>query len=157
MKRLVVSGMVALGLILSFNANAQTAQEEVDMIQAAYGMDKKEMIAEFLMLSPDNPFWVTYDSYETERKELGKQRIALISNYASNYANLSDEEVDTYMKDVMSLKKSTDKLIDTYYKKVKKESGSKTAAQFYEIEYYILNELRLTILDNIPFFGELDD
>lgn len=151
--------MLAAGLLFGFGftAQAQSAQEEVDMIQATYGMDKKDMITEFLMLSPDNPFWVTYDSYETERKELGKQRIALISNYASNYIDLSDEEVDVYMKDIMSLKKSTDKLIDTYYKKVKKESGSKVAAQFYEFEYYLLNSIRVEILDNIPYFGELDD
>jgi hypothetical protein len=40
---------------------------------------------------------------------------------------------------------------------VKKASGSKVAAQFYEIENYIISTIRLELLDNIPFFGELDN
>ena len=150
--------MLALGLLLgSMNdTNAQSAQEEVDLLQAAIGMDKKEMVAEFLQLESSNPFWAIYDSYETERKELGKKRIALLSNYANNFLNLSDDEVDIYMKDIMKLKKSNDKLIDSYYSKVKKASGSKVAGQFYEIENYILAVLRVEILENIPFFGEFD-
>ena len=71
--------------------------------------------------------------------------------------NLTDAEIDAYMKEVKSLKASNDKLIDTYYGKVKKASGSKVAAQFYEIENYIISTIRLEVLDNIPFFAELDN
>ena len=158
MKKLGLYLMFALGLVLGSNnyVNAQSAQEEVDLIQAAFGMDKKVMITEFLQITPDNPFWGVYDSYEAERKELGKERIALLSNYANNYMNLSDADVDIYMKDIMKLKKSNDKLIDSYYEKVKKVSGSMVAAQFYEFENYILAVLRVDILESIPFFGEFD-
>ena len=98
--------MVAAGFFfgLSFTANAQSNKEEVDLMQAVFGMDKKEMIAGFLQLDEANPFWAIYDEYETERKELGKQRIDLIMKYAENYANLSDAEIEAYMKEMMPLK-----------------------------------------------------
>jgi len=151
--------MLAAGLLFGFGftAQAQSSQEEMDMMQAAFGMQKKDMISGFLQLPPENPFWAIYDQYETERKDLGKQRITFIMKYSENYANLSDAEIDAYMKDMMKLKTSTDKLIDTYYAKVKKASGSKVAAQSYEFENYILSGIRIEIMNNIPFFGELDN
>jgi hypothetical protein len=154
LKFVVITGFL---ISLNFNAQAQSSKEEIDLMQAAFGMQKKDMISGFLQIPADNAFWAIYDQYETERKELGKKRIELILKYSENYANLSDVDIDAYMKDMMSLKKSHDKLIDTYYAKVKKASGSKIAAQFYEFENYILSAIRLEIMNNIPFFGELDN
>lgn len=159
MKKLGLTLMVAAGFFfgLSFTASAQSNNEEVDLMQAVFGMDKKEMVAEFLQLDEASPFWGVYDEYETGRKELGQQRIDWIMKYAENYANLSDEDIEAYMKEMMTIKNKTDKLIDTYYGKVKKVSGVKVAAQFYEFENYILCAIRLEIMSSIPFFGELDD
>ena len=97
-----------------------------------------------------------YDEYEVQRKLLGQKRLQLLVNYANNYGVMGDEETDQLMKVVMTQKKSLDKLIDKYYKKIKKSSGSKAAAQFYQLENYILSAIRLEILDNIPFFDEFD-
>ena len=69
---------------------------------------------------------------------------------------MTDEKAEELMKQIMKQKKSLDKLIDKYYKKTKKTSGVKDAAQFYQIENYILSAIRLQILDSIPFIGELD-
>jgi hypothetical protein len=149
--------LIIAAILMAGFANAQSNKEEVDILQAAVGMDKKDMVTGFLQLAPENPFWKVYDEYEAKRKELGKKRIDLLSRYAENYMNLTDAEIDAYMKEVKSLKASSDKLIDTYYGKVKKASGSKVAAQFYEIENYIISTIRLEVLDNIPFFGELDN
>ena len=43
-----------------------------------------------------------------------------------------------------------------YYGKIKKGAGVKSASQFYELEGYFLSLVRCTILENIPFIGELD-
>ena len=151
-------GIIALCLILIFSTalSAQSNKEEVDLYQSMFGMQKKEMIASFVELDSNSPFWVDYDAYELERKALGQKRLALLSDYAENYLSLSDEKTDDLIKQMQVQKKSLDKLIDKYYKKVKKTSGSKVAAQFYQIENYILTAVRSEILDGIPFFGELD-
>jgi hypothetical protein len=60
------------------------------------------------------------------------------------------------MQDMMALGLANDKLQKTYYGKMKKSSGVKAAAQFLQIEAYLLSAVRATIMENIPFIGELD-
>ena len=136
--------------------SAQTNTEVVDFYQSIFGMEKKEVVAGFLQLESDNAFWPIYDAYENERKALGKKKIALLNDYADNYLTLTDEKTDELVKQTMTQKKQLDKLINTYYKKVKNVSGSKVAAQFYQFENYILGAIRLEVMESIPFIGEFD-
>ena len=137
---------------------AQSNKEDVDFIQSIYGKEKKEIVAGFIKLegAQKDAFWKLYDEYETQRKELGKQRIALLERYANSYMTLGDAETDKLMQDMISLGMANDKLQKTYYNKMKKASGVKAAAQFLQIEAYLLSAVRATIMENIPFIGELD-
>lgn len=136
--------------------NAQSNKEETEFMQSIFGMEKKAIVAEFLKIENTNPFWVLYDEYETKRKELGKKRIEVLSDYVENYDNLSDVKYDEVVANMISLRKSNDKLIDTYYKKIKKASGSKIAGQFFQLENYFLSEIRSAVMQEIPYIGEFD-
>ncbi|MGB5388342.1 MAG: hypothetical protein WBN20_16290 [Eudoraea sp.] len=150
--------VLALGFLIAVGniSFAQSLQEEVEMFQAVFGMEKKDMTMAFMDNEGDTAFWMLYDEYEVQRKLLGQKRLQILVNYANNYGVIGDEQTDELMKVVMTQKKSLDKLIDKYYKKIKKSSGSKVAAQFYQLENYILSAIRLEILDSIPFFDEFD-
>lgn len=150
--------LFAIGILFTGTLFAQSNKEDVDMIQAIFGKEKKTMVASFVQVdaSKADAFWALYDEYETNRKELGKKRIALLEKYANNYATLDDATTDQIIKENQSLQQETDKLIITYYGKIKKVAGSKPAAQFYQLEGYLLSVIRATILENIPFIGELD-
>lgn len=150
---------ILITLISTFSlvSKAQSDKEVVDLYQAAFGMEKKELVSQFLKLEVSDPFWAVYDQYETERKALGQKRIDLMVKYIDNFGTMTDADIDAIMKEMMTLKSSNDKLIDTYYGKVKKVSGSKVSAQFYEIENFILSAIRLEIMSSIPFIGELED
>ena len=145
-------------LFFSVSGFAQSAKEEVDMIQSLYGMEKKEIVADFIKLEGEQKtaFWKLYDAYEVQRKELGKERIGLLEMYAENYGKLDDAKTDEIIKKMNSLTVKNDKLIATYYGKMKKPVGVKAAAQFTQIEYYLLSTIRAEILEEIPFIGELD-
>ncbi|PTX42851.1 hypothetical protein C8P64_1373 [Christiangramia gaetbulicola] len=143
--------LLALVLLFSLNGFAQLSADEVEYIQSIFGMEKRAAIEE--MLDPDenaDSFWKLYDQYELERKDLGKNRIDLLEKYAENYESMSNEDVDNLIKESMDLSMKTDKLINKYYKKIKNEVGSVPAAQFYQIEHYLLSEIRAAIL------GEMD-
>ena len=60
-------------------AQAQSNKEEIDLMQAAFGREKKAVVADFVKVSATqkDAFWKFYDEYETQRKELGRQRIDL--------------------------------------------------------------------------------
>jgi len=145
-------------LFLSVTGFAQSAQEEVDLIQSLYGMQKKEIVADFIKLegTQKDAFWKLYDAYEVERKDLGMKRISLLEKYAENYGKLDDATTDEIVKEMNSLTQKNDKLIATYYGKMKKPAGVKAAAQFTQIEFYLLSTIRAKILEEIPFIGELD-
>ena len=132
---------------------AQSNKEEVDMIQAAFGMDKKAAVAEFVKpsASQKDAFWKLYDEYETQRKELGKQRIVLLNEYAEKYATMTSDQADAWSKKVMELQKKTDNLITTYYGKIKGISDGIVATQFYQFESYVLSVIRASVLEAIPF------
>ena len=156
MKKAII--ILALALMAGTTINAQSDEEDIDMIQAIFGMEKKEMYTEFITAKgpvADN-FWVLYDEYETKRKALGKNRIKLLQQYAENYDTHTKEQLDGMMDDLIKQKSSLDKLINQYYKKIRSSAGSKAAAQFLQMESYILAATRVTIMENIPFIGELE-
>jgi hypothetical protein len=150
--------LVIAALFVSAAGFAQSNKEDVDLIQSIFGKEKKAIVAEFIKLegAQKDAFWKLYDEYETERKTFGKQRISLLERYANSYMTLDDATTDQLMKEMLALGAKNDKLINTYYGKIKKASGVKAAAQFVQLESYLLSAVRATILENIPFIGELD-
>ena len=150
--------LLLAALLISSVSFAQSNTEDVDLIQSIYGMEKKAIVADFISLdgAQGDAFWDLYDDYEMERKAFGKERIALLEKYAYNYGTMDDETTDSIINEMNKLGAKTDKLISKYYKKMKKPAGVKAAAQFVQIEAYLLSVTRASILENIPFIGELD-
>ena len=132
--------------------NAQSNKEEIDLMQSAFGMEKKAMVAEFVKVdaAQKDAFWTIYDEYETARKDLAKRRIELLNQYVDNYDKLTNEFADSWTKEVIALGKKTDALLVTYYNKIKKVTSPVVALQFWQVENYILTGIRLMILEGIP-------
>lgn len=151
--------VVFAALLFVSVSRAQSNSEDIDIIQGLYGKDKKELVASFIQLegAQKTEFWKLYDEYETARKKLGKQRIALLEKYANDYQTNDSKKIDSLVKSMFALQTQTDKLIETYYNKIKVKSGTVAAAQFTQVEQYLLSAIRLKLLDEIPFFGQLDD
>jgi hypothetical protein len=148
---------IAIILIASVTMSfAQVQQEEIDYYQSIFGMEKKIVVANFLEVEEGNAFWAIYDEYEVERKKLGQKRLSLIIDYAEHYDDLTDDKTDALVKESMSLRKADQGLINKYYKKVKKISGSKIAAQFYQIENYFITAIRSELYTDVPLVGELE-
>lgn len=145
----------AIVMFITMGAFAQT-DSEVDLIQAAFGIEKMEIVNSFVKPSEEQKaaFLEVYNEYEVKRKALGKTRIELLNQYASQWETLTNEQSDEWIKKVMALSLKQDKLIKTYYNKVKKVTNAKVATQFYQIEAYILTTIRYSILESIPFVKE---
>jgi len=155
MKKLIVFG---LAFVFTSSLYGQTPGDEMQMFQTMFGMPKKEIVAEFVKIDgPKNEvFWKLYDDYENNRKQLGQKRFVALNNYVKNYSKLSATETDEIMEDVILLTTSQDKLIARYYNRIKKEISINTAAQFYQIEWYLQSQVRTNILESIPMISELE-
>ncbi len=154
MKKLLIAALV----FISTAGFSQSNKEDIEYIQSIYGKEKKAIVADFIVLegAQKDAFWKLYDEYETKRKELGQQRVAFLERYAAEYGTMDDATTDKLMKEMTSLGAKTDKLITTYYGKMKKPAGVKAAAQFVQLEAYLLSVIRASIMESIPFIGELD-
>ena len=149
--------LATIAFLVGTAGYSQSATEEIDYYQSIFGMGKKEVVAELIEIEADKieTFWMTYDEYETSRKELGKKRIGLLSTYANKYGKLNEDELKKLMMESMNLSAETEKLIKTYYKKMEKEVGPISAAQFYQVETYLLSEIRVAIWGNIPMVEKI--
>jgi len=137
--------LVIAALLVSAAGFAQSNKEDVDFIQSIFGKEKKVIVADFIQLEGAQ-----------KRKQYGQQRISLLERYANSYMTLDDATTDKLVNEMMTLSVNNDKLIKTYYAKIKKASGIKSAAQFVQIESYFLSVIRASILENIPMIGELN-
>jgi hypothetical protein len=155
MKKLLVLG---LATVLGSSVYGQTASDEMQMFQTMFGLDKKEIVSEFVKIdgSKKDSFWKLYDEYEGNRKQLGQKRFVALNNYVKNYTRLSATETDQIIKDIILLSTSQDKLIAQYYDRMKKEVSISSAAQFYQIEWYLQSQVRTNILESIPMINELE-
>ena len=137
---------------------AQSTKEQVEFFQSIFGMEKKALVTEFVSLEGEaaTAFWALYDEYEAARKANGQKRIALIDKYANSYVDLDEVTTDEMVAESMKIHAAQDKLVKSYYKKIKKVSGSKAAAQFYQLELFIKDATGVALMEQIPFIGEFD-
>ena len=145
-------------ILVSFQALAQQPQEELGMIRSLFGSDKDFIVMEFVKVEGENKtkFEKIYAEFEQTRKDLGQKKYNALNNYVKSYNALSEADLDQIMKEIIDLNASHDKLIAAYYKKIKKTCGVGVAAQFYQIEWYLLSQIRTSILENIPTINKLD-
>ena len=145
--------LLLVAMTIAFVTYSQSNKEEVDLVQAAFGMEKKAVVASFVQPTDlqKDAFWQQYDAYEAERKEFGKKRIQLLEQYSKQYNSMTEEQADVWTNEVIKLQTATDKLIATYYNKIKKVTSPIVATQFYQIENYILTGIRMEILEGVPF------
>ena len=139
-------------LITSASFAQDYSVEEVEIVQNLFGLEKKAIIEGNIDLKgvDTEAFWALYEEYEVTRKKLGKEKIDLLHQY-STIATITNEEVEMLMKKAIPLRNSEDALIEKYYKKIKNATNAIVAAQFYQIERYISDGIRFTILNNMCF------
>lgn len=120
-------------------------------------MEKKLMVENFMQLNDADAqkFWPIYNNYETERGDLTSRRIKVLKQYADQYSTLTDEQADVLMKDVFSIRKKDLALKQKYFNQIKKNMSAKTATSFYQLEEYIQTAIRYSLLEQIPFVGEM--
>jgi hypothetical protein len=147
----------ALALISFSTTFAQDSIDELTLTKALFGKENKEIVSEFVKIEPgkEKVFWTLFDEFESKRSNGGQKKFVLLNNYVKNYMTLSEAQTDEIIQEIILLTKTQEKLISDYFAKIKKNCGVYTAAQFYQIEWYLTSEVRTNILESIPVIKEL--
>jgi hypothetical protein len=98
----------------------------------------------------DAAFWPIYREYDLEMAKLGDERVALIAEYAKNYANVTDELADRLASKALELESRRQELKGQVYQKVKKALSPLTAARFLQVEHQLLLLIDLQIASALP-------
>ncbi len=152
-KNILSSLLVAL--VCCATVFSQEYQSDIEIIQEAFGLEKKVAVSNFMQLDEDaEQFWTLYDEYEYKRKNLGKQRVDLINDYISKFSTITDEQIKGMVKKTSKLKREFNKLQNSYFKIMSKEVGVKKATQFLQMENYFNAIIQAEIYSRIPFIGE---
>jgi hypothetical protein len=140
-----------LSILFTATSFSQSFQNEFELMQSLYGKDKKEIVDDFIELNENQKtdFWTLYGEYELKRKELGKKKFNLLLKYVDDYGEIKPVDAEMLMKEAIPLRKKSDQLIDNYYKKIKNKTDPVVALQFYQIENYLSDLIRLELLEEI--------
>jgi hypothetical protein len=138
------------------SATAQSIKNEVQIIEGAYGIQKKQIIEQVMNLSGHEAsrFWAIYEVYEDKRTLLGEERLFLLHDYVIAYPSLTEAKASEITARCFKIDEALARLHKRYYKKVSRELSPLQAARFIQVEAYLQNVVRMQIQTRLPFIGE---
>ncbi|KPQ13137.1 MAG: hypothetical protein HLUCCX10_13940 [Algoriphagus marincola HL-49] len=154
MKKLIF--FLTVGLFYSASILAQSVDDEITLIQAEFGMGKRQLV-DAVMDLPESVaplFWTVYQEYEAERQLLSRERLLIINNYLENYDSITDELANTLANGILKNDAALAKLHARYFKRFKKATSARDAAKFLQLDDYIHNTIRNSIQQELPFIDE---
>jgi hypothetical protein len=155
MKKLV---LIFAAFIITLSVKAQNNNDDVAIVQSLWGKEKRAIVTDYMKLSSTEEagFWQQYDAYETSRKSIGQERIALINDYIKNYGTLTDVKATDLMNKFSANNIAMEKLLMKTFKSMSKVISPVKAAQFIQMEKYFILSIQMSVLDGLPFIGELE-
>ncbi len=146
-------------LFLPNNLFSQKGNEELELVQDIFGISKQQMIMDYMQLSDaeGKKFWAVYGEYENERVSLVNKRIEKLKKFYDENTEFDDETAKTITMDLLDNDIARAELHKKYFKKFTTAVGAYTAAKFFQVENYIETSVELSIQENIPFLGDLEE
>jgi len=156
MKKQIIFSAV-FGLFAFTQVQAQTSDAETDAVVNLLGVQKREAVAKLVPVTGKDSisFWKIYDEYLAVNKEAAKTRINLYQRTAKAYSNMDNATAESLAKDYFKLRTVQEKSLELYHDKIKKATNPIIAFEFYQAEVYILTQIRASLMQQIPTYGQL--
>ena len=158
MKKLISTvAFLAAGFFLS-ESIAQSSDDDIQIIQGAWGKQKRELVSIAMELSPKDSvkFWPVYDRYEVARKKIGRDRLMILNEYVASYEKLTNAKADTLVNRLFKNDAANSQLLQQYYVNMKKALNALQAAKFLHVESFLQSYIKTHLQANLPFIGDLD-
>lgn len=154
MKKLTL--LIAALLIFNASFAQDDVTEEIKMVQELFGSEKKAIIEGNVDLTgvDADAFWKLYGEYEKQRQEIGQAKLELLQKYTTKKGALTNQQAADLLTEAVPLRTAEDKLILNFTKRIGKATSELVSVQFYQIEHYISDGIRFSILNNIDFIQD---
>lgn len=136
---------------------SQTSDAEAEAIVNLLGVQKKEAIAKLVSVTGKDSvaFWKLYNEYQKENLDMARERIKLYEQTAQAYGNMTPSVADSLSRRYFNNRISQEKSLQDYYQKIKAATNAVVAFEFYQAEVYLLTQIRASIMQQIPTYGEV--
>lgn len=157
---LLASGLAALALPSPAAAQVNPTFAELDGAVAEartiIQSERKTLINQGLSLTPDEStaFWPVYDKYMVDMNAAGDLRVKVITDFAANYDNLTDDVAKQLIKDMLKYQEKVVKVRKAYLGKFRKAIPETKLARFYQIENKLDAITNFVLADQIPLVPE---
>lgn len=153
--KIVLMAVFCIGAVSG--ALAQTSDAEAEALINLLGIQKREAVSKLVPVSGKDSvtFWKIYDEYLQGNKSTAKARINLYERTAHAYSNMTPAIADSLAAQYFTNRIEQEKTLEIYYKKIKAATNALIAFEFYQAEAYLLTQVRATIMQQIPTYGQL--
>lgn len=114
--------------------------------------NRKLLLMTELQLTPaeNDAFWKVYDEYAADLKKVGDLRIKVITDYAANYDQLSDDVAKKLVDDGLKYQSDLVNLRKSYLRKFRKVLPATKVARFYQVENKLDAIMNFVLAREIP-------
>lgn len=148
--------LFAFLLAIGFQSFSQVSSTEQELIKSYFKLTKMALVEDAMALSEEDGalFWPLYKQFDAEASKLNQLRIDYLTDYVVQVENITNEQVDEFLKNSNSYNKKMVSLKSRYYKLMKKELSSKVAIRFMLVEEYIQTAVKYELLETLPWVGD---
>ena len=151
---LLVGVMMMTGaMAFAQDSRAQAAvDEDIKLFRKDVRSGKKQIIAANMSLtdSEAQQFWPIYDQYTVELATITDSKYSLIKGYAQNYATLTGEQAEQYVKGRAAVEQSIMELRLKYFPIFRKVLSGKSTALFFQMDWRLGLIVDLQLASQIP-------
>ena len=101
----------------------------------------------------DAAFWPIYREYDAEMARLGDERVALISEYADHFSDVTDALAEKLAAKALDLEARRAAARKACYERVKAATSPRTAMRFLQVEHQLQMLIDLQIAASLPIVG----
>jgi hypothetical protein len=157
LKLTIASAVLMFSLIpgiasAQINEEFSNLQPYIDEARTTMARDRKVLIREALGLTSEEEktFWTAYREYEQDRDEVNKIRLKVITDFAANQDNFTDDIAKDMLKDFFKFEKEQAKVKEKHASKFKKTIPEAKVARFYQLENKLDAIINFALAMQIP-------
>jgi hypothetical protein len=111
-------------------------EPQIAEARAVMATDRKVLIRSALGLTAEEEktFWTAYREYSEDRDEVNKLRLKIITDFAANEANFTDDIAKQMLKDYFKFEEDRAKVKKKHHSKFNNMLSEAKVARFYQIE-----------------------
>jgi len=129
-----------------------------ELVRSALKVEKKALIAEVMELNAaeGNVFWPVYNDYERELYAINTNYLALITDFANNFENLSDKKATELLTAASKIHVEKVQLEKTYIKKMLKILSPQKTVRFFQATNKINIMVDAKLASEIPILENIE-